>query len=212
MMIDRPEIGDQLVAGWRTGGDRDRQAIARRLFDQYYPAVFSVFSRCGFPREESRDLSQVTFVRVFAALADFRAECTFRSWLFKIADRVAANAIRDRRAVKRNALETSLDDLMEQRLAAAVAPAAWRAEAPSPLDEVLVAERARLLHAAIGGLPEQMRSCLLLRLGRQLKYQEIAAILGIAVGTVKAHLFAARKKLRDALGYLDGAVEEQEED
>ncbi len=210
-MIDQHDIGDQLVARWRASGERDREVIAERLFERYYPALVNVFTR-RFPREDSRDLAQVTFTRVFSGLADFREDCTFKTWLLRIADRVAANAVRDRHAAKRNAQEISLDDLVEERMAAGAMPASWRTEPPSPLDEVLVAERARHLHAAIGELPEQMRNCVLLRLDQQLKYDEIARILGIAAGTVKAHLFEARKKLKEALSYLDGAVEEQEDD
>jgi RNA polymerase sigma factor (sigma-70 family) len=61
---------------------------------------------------------------------------------------------------------------------------------------VLERERTVALSQAIQGLPEQMRTCFLLRYDQGRKYKEIAVLMKISIDTVKAHLFQARKRLK----------------
>jgi len=58
----------------------------------------------------------------------------------------------------------------------------------------------RLLSSALAQLPPQMRRCVELRFGQELKYREIAAVMKISVDTVKSHLFQAREHLRQIVG------------
>ena len=77
--------------------------------------------------------------------------------------------------------------------------------AETPLDGVLRKEARRKLGEAMEGLPEQERACVTLRVYHDLSHREIAELLEIAVGTVKAHLHHARRKLRVRLqGTLGG--------
>ena len=71
------------------------------------------------------------------------------------------------------------------------------------LDAVLLKERRGQLEEAIRELPRQMRRCLVLRVYRELSYREIATALKLSIDTVKAHLFQARKKLKERLNDLD---------
>ena len=197
-MSEQQQIGDLVAAEWQSGGDRE--LLFRRLYLAYQHTALSFFVRYGFTREEGLDLVQETFVKVWLGLDGFRRDASFKTWLFQIMNNLAQNRIRGRRALKRDAPELSLAEATEQQLAVAGTPGGWHGEAASPLDGVLAGERSRLLHAAMMELAPQMRRCMIMRLDQQLGYAEIAALLGLSVGAVKAHLFQGRRQLKARLG------------
>lgn len=197
-MSEQQQIGDLVAAEWQSGGDRE--LLFRRLYLAYQHTALSFFVRYGFTREEGLDLVQETFVKVWSGLDGFRRDASFKTWLFQIMNNLAQNRIRGRRALKRDAPELSLEGATEQQLAVAAGPGGWHGEAASPLDGVLAGERSRLLHAAMMELAPQMRRCMIMRLDQQLGYAEIAALLGLSVGAVKAHLFQGRRQLKARLG------------
>ena len=181
--------------GLETGPDES----FRRLFEEHYRKVFLFFIRHGFPDDESEDLAQEVFLRVYKHLDSFRGEARVETWLFQIAANLYRNTLRGRAALKRQALEIVLN---EEAILAAPEPTGplYEAAEPGPFEVVLAKERSRILHGAIDELPSQMRRCLLLRVDQDLKYREIAELLRISIETVKAHLFQARQLLRIRLG------------
>ncbi|HVF60858.1 MAG TPA: sigma-70 family RNA polymerase sigma factor [Thermoanaerobaculia bacterium] len=197
-MSEQQQIGDLVAAEWQSGGDRE--LLFRRLYLAYQHTALSFFGRYGFTREEGLDLVQETFVKVWLGLDGFRRDASFKTWLFQIMNNLAQNRIRGRRALKRDAPQLSLEEATEQQLAVAAAPSGWHGEAASPLDGVLAGERSRLLHAAMMELAPQMRRCMIMRLDQHLGYAEIAVLLGLSVGAVKAHLFQGRRQLKARLG------------
>jgi RNA polymerase sigma-70 factor (ECF subfamily) len=173
----------------------------QQIFARYNRPVYSFFANRGFSKEESRDLTQETFLEAFRSLPSFRGESSFETWLFAIAKNVWRLDLRRRSRTKRSGEEVSLEAIMEHgQLSAADGKGASDLE--EPLDRFLGKERALLLRAAIVDLPEQMRNCLLLRLVQDLKYHEIAATLQVSLGTVKSQLFEARCRLRERLAEL----------
>lgn len=165
----------------------------QEVFELYFDRVYYFFRRQGFQNEISFDLTQETFLRVFKSRDTFRGESRLDTWIFQIARNIGLNEVRGRKAQKREAAEVSLYD-------EAGFPLAIPDElAPEPLDLVLGAERAQKLRDALEELPPQMRRCVELRLYQDLKYREIANLLGISIETVKAHLFQARQHLKEKL-------------
>ncbi len=165
-----------------------------QIFHRHYDAVYYWFIRQGLPVETCRDLTQDVFCAAFKGLDQFKENAGPKTWLLRIARNTYLNHLRDRRAQKRAAQEVSLsgsDD--ESRPLDPAEPG----EGP---DKVLeVKERDESLHGALAHLPQQMRQCLELRL-EDLKYREIADIMGLSIDTVKSHLHQARLKLRKRLG------------
>jgi RNA polymerase sigma-70 factor, ECF subfamily len=197
-MPEQQQIGDLVAAQWQAGGDREE--LFRQLFFAYHYAVVCFFVRYGFTRDEGLDLAQETFLKVWSGLDAFRRDASFRTWLFQIMTNLAQNRIRGRRALKRDAPELPLAEVTEQQLAVAAVPGVRHGGAPSPLDGVLADERSRLVHAAMAELAPQMRRCMTMRVDQELGYTEIADVLGISVGAVKAHLFQGRQQLKTRLG------------
>ncbi|MFL6260314.1 MAG: RNA polymerase sigma factor [Thermoanaerobaculia bacterium] len=178
----------------------DREKNSERLFDMHWPRVVSYFRRQGFSQEESKDLTQDTFLRVFKGIDSFRRDSSFEWWLRGIAESTYKNEIRKRRAEKRDGIEQSID-----------APVVNGEGSPSPADtlaspisdslsEAVKRQQVAALRAALAELPEQMRRCCMMRYVNGLKYHEIAELMGISIETVKAHLFQGRKRLASMLG------------
>src|SRR5688500_12694557 len=79
------------------------------LYRRYYRPVVAFFARKGFPLEESRDLAQDTFLRVFNKWESFRGESSVETWLFQIAANLYKNRLRTQQTQKRDAQEVSLE-------------------------------------------------------------------------------------------------------
>ncbi|HYO14457.1 MAG TPA: sigma-70 family RNA polymerase sigma factor [Thermoanaerobaculia bacterium] len=186
----------RLIEQIQAGVDVDESF--RRLHDLHYRRVRNHFLYKGFSPEESRDLTQDVFLRVFKGIGGFRRESRFEKWLFKIVHNLLSNEVRGRHAEKRERKETSLDAAKEdESIGAAIE---IPSQDPSVLDEAVEKERLQALRQALAGLPPQMRLCCELRYVKGFKYQEIAVLMKISIETVKAHLHQARKRLMDKLG------------
>jgi RNA polymerase sigma-70 factor (ECF subfamily) len=174
---------------------KDVEANFERLHELHVRRIRNFFLQRGFSKDEAEDLTQDVFFRVFRGIASFRLESGFKTWLFEIADHVYQNELRRRGAGKRKGWETSIETggQDEDGKPAAIEPPPSE---PRALKDVLERERAEALSQAIQDLPEQMRTCFLLRYGQGRKYKEIAVIMRISIDTVKAHLFQAKKRLR----------------
>ena len=182
------------------GPQAEKEAHFERLFQRYYRPVSYFFTNRGFSIEECRDLTQETFIGVYKGMDRFRAESSVETWLFRIAANIWRNALRSRSAEKRDGTEISLatwDDSGREISVSEVDDSPVR----GPLDEALAGERLRLLREAIEELPAQMRRCLLLRIDRDMKYREIAALMQISVDTVKSQLFQAKERLKQRLAH-----------
>lgn len=169
-----------------------------RLFKRHYAQINRFFRRKGFDPEDSRDLTQETFVSVYKGLGELRQEEQFESWLFAIAHNVWCNSIEKRSAQKRSAAIVSLDagsETDERSLLAERIPDSGS----DPLRIALDQERLEKLREAMRRLPQQMNRCVQLRVVHDLSHVEIAKLMGISVNTVKAHLHQARNALRTHL-------------
>jgi len=184
------------VERWQKGIDREESF--HQIFRQYYRLVRSFFARRSRSEEEIEDLVQETFFRVHRNLDHFRGESKFETWLFQVSANVYKNTVRSQTTQKRDAQEVSLDELATSSGEDAAISREVREN--GPLDDLLQDERSLILHTAMQELPPQMRRCVELRVSQDMKYREIAALMGVSIDTVKAHLFQARQLLRKRLG------------
>lgn len=181
----------------------ERQDELGEVFERYAPSIHHFFQRRGYGKEESRDLTQDTFLKAHKGLGGFREDANLRTWLLSIATNVWKNDLRSRQAEKRSAMRTVEMDALpfeEEPAIETEGVEAAPSRPPNPLDEVLERERRGRLRAAIADLPPRMRQVVKLRIDRGLKYQEIALILRVSVDTVKTQLHQARRRLRETLG------------
>ncbi len=173
-------------------GDEEAFTSLVRLYEAQVQAVCL---KMVHNTETARDLAQETFVKAFSALASFDRSFTFSTWLYKIARNTCIDHFR------RQKLETySLDAPMRTR------EGQIERDFPSPINTperfLILKERGRLIEEAIESLPDKYREVIGLRHKQELPYEEIANILGVPLGTVKARLFRARELLKKRLKSL----------
>ena len=132
-------------------------------------------------REDAEDIAQDVLTNAYRKLGQLRDRDRLRAWLVRMAWRLAINKRgSDVRRLKR-----------EETVSVPATPAFE--------DTVLSAERKARLWDAIDRLPESLRLVVILASIQEHDLAEVAAILGIPVGTVKSRLFEARKQLRERL-------------
>lgn len=198
--MPRKDSRDPLLA--RLGRDEDWIVAGydfREIFSEFYPRILRYLARQGFGEEDSRDLAQESLLRVYRSLPSFAGGSDLGTWIFQVTVSVSRDASRSRSRQKRRASEVSLDDDSGLGLAD---------DAEDPLLGLLRGERAQLVGDAIHSLPPQMRRCVELRVYRGLKYRDIALLMQISIGTVKAQLSQAQERLRSRLaGYFEAPNE-----
>jgi RNA polymerase sigma-70 factor (ECF subfamily) len=167
------------------------------LFRRFSPALLRQLVSWGAAAEEARDLNQEIFQRIYRDVGRFRGgDPLFNSWvawIWQIARTSWLRSLRARRAQKRPGGQQPLESVDEERAAEIARP-------PSQLDDVLERELEGRVRRAIEELPEQELKCVILHYFQGLRTREVAVVLRIAQGTVKAHLSHARDKLKTKLG------------
>ena len=167
----------------------DQDAI-RQLVERYQRSVYYLVYRAVGNEEDARDIAQDAFVRAIRALEQFDAARPFRNWIFRIASNLAIDHHR-RARLRTVSIDVDEDDGSGMR------PPVLVDDRPGP-DRV--AEGSRLsdrLAALVDRLSPGHRTVIHLRHYEQLAYEEIAEALGIPLGTVKARLHRAHRRLRE---------------
>lgn len=196
-----PPVNDRRnvwVERWQQGIDPEESF--RQIFCHYYRRVYTFFAKRGFSDMECEDLVQETFLRVHRNLSSFRGDSRFDTWLWEVSANVWKNELRSRAAQKRDAQEVPLEDAEPQGAGTNGSGVSLETEEEGPLVDMLSDERAEVLRRAMSELPPQMRRCVELRVNHDLKYREIAELMGVSIDTVKAHLFQARQLLKGKIG------------
>ena len=194
--IEWARLSDQEVVLQAREG---REAAYRELIRRYERPIFALIFRMVRDRELAEDLSQETFVKALNAIASYRPEFKFSSWIFKIANNAAIDHLR-RRELDTLSLEGSPHAATPEAMQATALQIGNREE--SPLEAVEARELGGAIEAAIGRLRPEYRSCILLRHVEGRAYEEIAEILDLPLGTVKTYIHRARNELRQMLAHL----------
>ncbi len=157
----------------------------RWLYDRYgMPLLRTAFRILG-RREEAEDAVQDAFLRLHRGIGNFRTGSTFSTYLFRILINCCTDILRKREAGH----PVSTTDME--------IPFASGHESRHALDE------------AVAALPERMKSCFILCAVEEFSYQEAAGMLGLHIGSVKASVHRARKKLREWLAASDALKGEE---
>ncbi len=164
----------------------------RRAFDQlvlrYQHKVLKLVMRYMRNHAEAEDIAQEAFLKAYRAIHSFRGDSAFYTWIYRIAINTAKNALV---AAKRRPLDYDLDlqDPEQNERNGRL-----RDEA-TPESLLLTDEIRQTVDAAIGALPEDLRRAVVLREYEGLSYEEIAAVMGCPVGTVRSRIFRAREAI-----------------
>ena len=173
-----------LLSGCR-GGD---EAAWRALVERYTRKVFGLSYRFTGRSDEAEDLTQEVFVKVYQTLHRYREQDgPFGAWLMAVARN---HAIDHYRRGKQERLRRTEDPLVLE-----TAPSGEE----HPIAGIERDERAQLVHAGLRALPPDLRTPLVLCDLQGRSYDEIAAALGVPLGTVKSRINRARLELAKRL-------------
>ena len=158
----------------------EREAF-ERLVGRYHRDVYRLCYRFVNNHHDADDMAQETFLKAYRAIAAFRGESAFATWLYRIAVNTCLNFRGARLRDAQGLPEPVPND--------------------SPIfDDLEREERCRQVRDAVQRLPNKQRATLILKIYHELTHEEVAAIVGSSVGTVKANLFHALANLRKLLG------------
>jgi RNA polymerase sigma-70 factor (ECF subfamily) len=190
--VDLHDEDVDLVAAARAGD----AAAFRRIVLKYQRPIYGLALRMMGSPAEAEDMAQEAFVKAYDGLAGFRGEARLRSWLFTIATNHCLNALRARRRRREVPLEPAAGDHEPTGGPAGRPVANGR---PTPEEDLVRAELRERVRAALETVTPDHQAILVLRDIQGLPYEEIAAVLGIELGTVRSRLHRARMELRARL-------------
>jgi RNA polymerase sigma-70 factor (ECF subfamily) len=176
------------------------------LVRKYQHKVVKLVLRYVRNPAEAEDIAQEAFIKAYRALPQFRGDSAFYTWMYRIAINTAKNqlASRDRSPI---AYDLDLTDPEESH------SVQTKLQDPDTPEGMALTEEIRgIVNSAIEGLPEELKTAIVLRELDGLSYEEIAAAMECPVGTVRSRIFRAReaidKRLREVFEGGLGRTEE----
>jgi RNA polymerase sigma-70 factor, ECF subfamily len=171
-MADFDEVA--LIERCRTGDD----VAFGELVERYKHLVYGMVWRLTSDRSRTDDLAQEVFLKIYRGLPYFRGEARLSTWIF----RIVSNVCTQDRAQRRT--ETSTESVREP------------GGADAAFAELELRDR---LDKAIAQLPENYRLLIAAHYLEGVQYEALAEALDIPIGTVKTHLYRAKRRLRELL-------------
>jgi RNA polymerase sigma-70 factor (ECF subfamily) len=174
---------EELMLQVRNGADHTLAV----LFDRYQGPLFNFYAKLTGDRTLSEDLVQEVFLRILKYRHSYTPQAPFRAWIYQIARNARVDHLRKQRP------ETEWTPEMEQKQTASLKDTAQQKQ------------EEQLLHHALLQLPEEKREVLVLSRLQELKYEEIAQLLGCNVNTLKVRIHRALEELRKVYHQLQAS-------
>ena len=186
--VEKNVDSDALLVERTVAGD---QKAFELLVIKYQRRIQRLIGRMVRDVDLVEDIAQETFIRAYRALAQFRGEAQFYTWLYRIAVNTAKKALMDLKrnpTVSENAYKSDDDDEtspVENELTSSETPEAVLASK----------EIAEIINTAMEALPEELRQAITLREIEGLSYEEISEAMNCPIGTVRSRIFRAREAI-----------------
>lgn len=187
---------DEILVQAALGGD---EKAYKRLSEKYARAIYFHILKIVRDREVIDDLVQEILAKALTNLYSFNAQYAFSTWLYRIGTNHAIDYLR-----KKKLKTLSIDEPIQTKdgeLQMEIADTNFMAD-----QQIISRQRNVAVHEAMNALPEKYKLVIAMRHMEEKSYQEIAEILKLPLGTVKAHIFRARellyKSLKDKIGRM----------
>ena len=153
------------------------------LTSKYYPRVYaSIFSFIK-SKEDSEDLSQQTFIKVWQQLDSFRGDSAFFTWVYRIAINLAKNFVTSS-GFKKQKINTSIEDTEIDIISF------------NDIESTVIHDESlEEINDYIDTLPESLKTAFVLREVEGKSYEDIAIITQTPIGTVRSRIFRARESI-----------------
>ena len=186
--VEKTADSDTMLVERTVAGD---QKAFELLVIKYQRRIQRLIGRMVRDVDLVEDIAQETFIRAYRALAQFRGEAQFYTWLYRIAINTAKKALMDLKrnpTVSENAYKSDDDDEtspVENELTSSETPEAVLASK----------EIAEIINTAMDALPVELRQAITLREIEGLSYEEISEAMNCPIGTVRSRIFRAREAI-----------------
>ena len=163
------------------------------LMTKYYPRVYASLFAYTKSREDSEDLTQLTFIKVWQKIDSFRGDSAFFTWIYRIAINLAKNHFVSSSS-KKDKVNISSDDL--------------EFDIPSydnPESSLMHKESLQKIQSFVKTLPESLKTAFTLREVDGKSYEEISVITDTPIGTVRSRIFRARESI---INFINGGDED----
>ncbi len=152
------------------------------LLDKYSRQVYSLLYKMVRNKEDAEELTQDVFLKAFRHLSSFKSDCSFSTWIYRIAYNTAISVLRKHREEFLTIEESQLSDVSEE-------------EVGELLEQQTRDKQLEQLEAALAQLPPDERALILLFYKKEKTVEEIATITGLSIANVKTKMHRIRKKL-----------------
>ena len=183
--------------------DQDDPAAFAEIVERFQHRIVAVMHHLVGTKEESEDLAQEVFLRVYRTRKKYTPKAKFSTWVFTIANNLAINALRDRKRRPHIQLNASDSGPLGPRPAEQLVSVCDR----PPAHQIQQEELATVVRRALDELNERQRVAVVLNKFEDMGYAEIADVMGLTTMAVKSLLNRARARLREMLQayiYMDG--------
>jgi RNA polymerase sigma-70 factor (ECF subfamily) len=150
---------------------------------KYYPRVYASLFAFTKSKEDSEDLAQQTFIKVWKKIDSFRGDSAFFTWVYRIAINLAKNHVVSSN-YKKDKINIS-SDAIEMDFASHA----------NPETDLMHSQSLNNVRSFINSLPENLRTAFTLRESDGLSYEEISLITDTPIGTVRSRIFRARESV-----------------
>ena len=155
------------------------------LVNKYYPRVYATLFSFTKSKEDSEDLSQQTFIKVWQQLDSFRGDSAFFTWVYRIAINLAKNFV-DSSGYKKQKINTSIEQ------------AEIDISSFEDIESAVIHKQSlKEIKNFINTLPESLKTAFTLREVEGRSYEDISLITDTPIGTVRSRIFRARESIID---------------
>lgn len=172
---------------------RGKKDAFAELVDRYNRKVYNLAYRLTSNPEKAKDIAQEAFIKVYRSLDKYDPKYRFSSWLLKTVSNLCIDYHRSKKAVT-----ASLEVVLSSGAEASILRDDGNA---SPIEEIIEekleeVELREIVREGIELLPIDYKSVVVMRHIQSFSYREIAGLLNLPMGTIKARIFRARKMLK----------------
>jgi len=183
------QVTDQALVARVQSGDKRAYDL---LVLKYQHKIIKLVTRYVRDPSEALDVAQEVFIKAYRAIAKFRGDSAFYTWLYRIAINTAKNYII---AQSRRPPGSDIDSTEAEQYSGADG----LKEIATPEHALLRDEIEKTVFEAIEALPEDLRTAITLRELEGLSYEEIADTMDCPIGTVRSRIFRAREAIDNRL-------------
>jgi len=178
MDFDDQVASDEQLIQRCLDGDNSAYKI---LYEQHKVSLFNVAMRIVHNAQDAEDALQETFVKIFKALPNFKGECKFSTWIYRILLNTCFTSLKQKKSITEKFDNLPIDQLKN-----------FSGQDQNPVANVI-------LEQELGALPVGYRTVFILHEVEGFSHEEIAEMLEIRIGTSKSQLSKARKVLKKRL-------------